>query len=64
MFGKKVDKNNVLKKIVNTETKNDGDENAETIEVKKIPKIEGLEKVLLIGSGPIVIGQAAETKLA
>ncbi len=24
--------------------------------------IEGIKKVLLIGSGPIVIGQAAETK--
>lgn len=34
------------------------------VKAKRMPKLPGLEKVLLIGSGPIVIGQAAETKLA
>jgi hypothetical protein len=28
--------------------------------VSAAPKAEGLEKVMVIGSGPVVIGQAAE----
>ncbi len=27
-----------------------------------MPKMEGIQKVLVIGSGPIVIGQAADRK--